>query len=217
MNFYGQNQGNRQVINYLLAAQRNCGTRSVRQNPLVCCNDPVINRPQPPTFNPEPQPQPKPQPFEPEQPEEIPPEVTTQRTTTTTQRTTRKTPQTTQRTTVQPFIPDSSSQLIDEKCQDPNGLEGVCKNIKECPAILNEFISKNKDPAYVQYIQKSNGKCRNIQPNICCPDENRSVQPENPSPSSSTITGRLLTLEEGCGFSNQTHNRVVGGVTAKKG
>lgn len=177
------------------------------RNPLVCCNDPIINRPQPSPFNPEPQPQPQPQPFEPEEPEEIPPEVIT----TTTRRTTPTTP----RTTTKPFIPDSSSQLTDESCRDPNGLEGVCKNIKECPAILNEFLTKNKDPAYVQYIQKSNAKCRNIQPNICCPHENRSNQPDTSS--IPQISGRLLSVEEGCGFSNATHNRVVGGQTAKKG
>lgn len=38
----------------------------------------------------------------------------------------------------------------------------------------------------------------------------------SPNPSSD-ITPRLLTVEEGCGFSNATHKRIVGGDPAKPG
>lgn len=58
VNYYGQNPNHPTVINFLLTAQRNCGTRSIQQNPLVCCLDSgYYNRPQP-----KPQPQPQPQP-----------------------------------------------------------------------------------------------------------------------------------------------------------
>lgn len=58
VNYYGQSPNHPTVINFLLTAQRNCGTRSIQQNPLVCCLDSTYyNRPQP-----KPQPQPQPQP-----------------------------------------------------------------------------------------------------------------------------------------------------------
>lgn len=221
VNFFGQNQGNPQVINYLFTAQRNCGTRSIGRNPLVCCGNPVFNRvpqpqpqprpqPQPqPQPQPRPQPQPQPQPIPREEPEEIPPEVITPGT---------------------PLIPvtpvtpiteapiESNSRLSDISCQDPNGLDGVCKNIKECPSILSEFIAKNQDSAFVRYIKQSNVKCRNMQPFICCPFEGRSDPPTEPTVTTNpSLQGRLLTAEEGCGFSNVTRRRVVGGNTAKPG
>ncbi|XP_031626165.1 venom serine protease Bi-VSP-like isoform X2 [Contarinia nasturtii] len=207
VNYYGQNQGNPQVINYLLASQRNCGTRSIRRNPLVCCGDPVINRPQ------EPQPQPstpQPQTFNP-QPDI--PEVSTAPNTT--PRTTQTTTSTTQRTTTQFPIPDSS-RSSGESCRDPNGIEGVCMSIKECPVILNEFVAKSKDSSYVQYIKRSNENCRNIQPYICCPSENKPIIQTDASPVAQ-IQGRLLTADEGCGYTNDTTTRVVGGRPAKNG
>lgn len=221
VNFYGQNQNNPQAIQYLLISQRNCGTRSIRRNPLVCCSDPYINHPQP---FPRPQPQPvDPEPVDPDPVEEIPPEVTTSTTERTTPRTTQTTPPTTTTTTTrqttQSPIPDSTSRLTEESCRDPNGLEGVCKSIRECPTILSEFVARNKDSAYVQYIQRSNVNCRKIQPFICCPFENQPKKPSDREEASEqtdpSIQGRFLTPEEGCGFSNVTHRRIVGGQTAK--
>lgn len=58
---------------------------------------------------------------------------------------------------------------------------------------------------------------------VCCP-----IEGDDPFvPSSSTaspddttsgpLQARLLTVEDGCGFSNITHTRVIGGEPAKKG
>lgn len=51
---------------------------------------------------------------------------------------------------------------------------------------------------------------------MCCPYQpNQEITTSGPPPVS--ITSKLLTPEEGCGFSNATHNRVVNGVPAKLG
>lgn len=60
----------------------------------------------------------------------------------------------------------------DETCTDPNGLSGVCKSIKECPAILGELNAKQSDKSFVRYLKNSNEICDFIKPNVCCPDKN---------------------------------------------
>lgn len=203
MNFYGQYQNDPRAINYLLMAQRNCGTRSIRRNPLVCCNDPIINRPvqRPDMFT--------------ERPMEIPMEPSTS-----TQMIERQTlpqfptlPPTTERVTPAP-TPAPASRLNNQPCNDPkSGVKGTCQSIKECPVILNEFLSRTKDAAYIQYLKDSNKNCQNVQPYICCPLENGS---SNNAPNVS-LQGRLLTPQEGCGTSNATVRKIVGGTTAKPG
>lgn len=82
-------------------------------------------------------------------------------------------------------------------CYDPNGVEGVCRNIKQCPAILNDFmrlVPMNNEP-FLHYIRQSNAICHRLnQPIICCPLGNRVHKHFNRN-----IRGRLLTPEEGCG------------------
>lgn len=85
--------------------------------------------------------------------------------------------------------------------------KGVCKSLKECPPILSVFLMKgNKDPAYVEYIKRSNENCRKIQPFICCPLEDKPINPmtettEPPKKTDVNIQGRLLMPNEGCGYS----------------
>uniref|UniRef100_A0A1B0CAP3 CLIP domain-containing serine protease n=1 Tax=Lutzomyia longipalpis TaxID=7200 RepID=A0A1B0CAP3_LUTLO len=115
--------------------------------------------------------------------------------------------------------------LTDSNCKDPAGNSGVCVNIKECQPVLNDFLARQNDPNYVRYIQQSNANCNYVQPNICCPKSMMTVTTAPPviptSPTSRPIQPsgpiHLLTPEEGCGFSNKTHNRVVGGVDAELG
>lgn len=234
--YYGQSQGNRQVINYLLATQRNCGNRRIGNNPIVCCDNPVINPTQSP-YQPQPQPQPvttqspyQPQPeFPPEEPVPQPP-VTQRPTQPPTTRWT--TPQT---TTVAPTS-ETDSRAAGKSCNDPNGEPGTCTNIKECPSVLNKFIESSSDPRYIRFIKISNSICDNIQPYICCPYEKtngetstsetilpnepvETVEPikHNESPNGNSIQGRLLTPEEGCGYSYNTSTRIVNGKPAKLG
>jgi hypothetical protein len=72
---------------------------------------------------------------------------------------------------------------------------------------LDQLKTKSQDPDFKQYIQKSNGACQYATRTVCCP---------SPGPA---IGGKahLFSPEEGCGFSNVTHPKVVGGVPAKKG
>lgn len=214
----------------MLIAQRNCGTRTIQQNPLVCCLDPVYYRP--PVYPPQPT-----QPTQTTQPIYRPVTQPTKQTIyrpdppTTPQPTPRPTPKTTFQPTVEPppEIPptntntntDSNPTLNKKSCQDPNGIDGVCKSLKECPAILSEFLVKNKDTAYIEYIKRSNVKCRKIQPFICCPLEEKSIKPPGttkpPQKPELNLQGRLLTPEEGCGFSAVKNTKIVGGQTAKVG
>lgn len=192
-------------------AQRNCGIRSVRRNPLVCCNDPIINRPpRPDRFTEEPNP------FT-ETPEEFPQELSTITIDIYDELTTEPTTSTTSTTTVPSTMPSTSaptSRLNNQPCNDPSGVKGTCKNIKQCPVILNEFLSRSKDTAYIQYLRESNTKCESVQPYICCPLENGPSTDESPNVN---LRGRLLTPEEGCGVSNTTVRKIVGGQTAKPG
>lgn len=98
-----------------------------------------------------------------------------------------------------------SWDISERACSDPNDFEGFCKSIKHCPVVLNEFIAKSNDSAYIEYIQQSNSKCDNIKPFICCPSDGKTKQI-----SDDDIRGRLLTPAEGCGFSNQNNRLRIG-------
>lgn len=110
--FYNANRGNSEAINTLVQSQKNCGSRSINREPIVCCGS-------------------------------------TQ----------------TQATTVAPQTKSGTG------CNDPNGVAGQCTEIRQCPVILNEFISRQSDPQYVRYIQNSNARCNNIGQSICCPPQ----------------------------------------------
>lgn len=202
VNFYGQYQDDPRAINYLLIAQRNCGTRSIRRNPLVCCNDPIINRP--PS---------RPDPFTEQQPTRFTEAPTEYPTDTTIFIDLSSDEVTTEGTTTLPSSTDASSRLNNQPCNDPSGVKGTCKNIKQCPVILNEFLSRSKDTAYIRYLRESNTKCQSVQPYICCPLENSSSS----DASNVNLRGRLLTPEQGCGTSNTTVRKIVGGSPAKPG
>jgi Trypsin/Regulatory CLIP domain of proteinases len=122
-------------------------------------------------------------------------------------------------------------------CNDPLGTPGVCKSIRQCPVILAEFSARQSDPAFTSYIQKSNANCKYVKPNVCCtstapvipatapatppptaaPTQAPTQAPtEAPRPTVYDGSARLITPDEGCGFSNVTHNKVVGGVPAVK-
>lgn len=110
----------------------------------------------------------------------------------------------------------SSHHITDEKerrCADPDRLEGVCKSIKQCPAVLNEFLARSNESDYIGFLRQSNVNCDNIKPFICCPNDGRKINlPEN------NFHGRLLTPDEGCGFSNKNIRiKFGGGHSAKVG
>ena len=99
--------------------------------------------------------------------------------------------------------------------------------MKQCPSVLNTFIQRQKDPEYIKFIRQSNANCNYASQAVCCPrDQPQQPQPQPPpqpqvdeTPVARPNSGaaRLLTTAEGCGVSKVPHNRVVGGVPAKKG
>lgn len=225
VNYYGSSPNHPTVINFLLAAQRNCGTRRIQQNPLVCCIDPYYGPQQYTTVQPT---------YQPIVQSTQPPIYQPTTRATVQPFTAPVTPPVTETTPAQPIQPiteveippatTTSAPIVNEKlCQDPNGIHGVCKSLKECPSVLNEFLVRNKDTAYVQYIKQSNEKCRKIQPFICCPTE----EPTSTVPPVQTTVrttskplgpqGRLLLPSEGCGFTKVKTTKIVGGQTAKIG
>jgi hypothetical protein len=90
---------------------------------------------------------------------------------------------------------------------------------------------RKNDPQYVQYIRQSNALCNYASQAVCCPNDGATpsppvtsapviTEPATQSPVTQAPTGlssRLISREEGCGISKVPHNRVVGGVPAKKG
>lgn len=130
-------------------------------------------------------------------------------------------------------------------CNTPDGYGGYCignvadftlidlarstkwiiTGVKQCPSVLQTFIQRQKDPEYIKYIRQSNANCNYQAQAICCPTDAPpagETQPTPPPPSPITRPdsgGRnaLLLTTEGCGVSKVPHNRVVGGVPAKKG
>ncbi|XP_040158699.1 uncharacterized protein LOC120897712 [Anopheles arabiensis] len=150
-------------------------------------------------------------------------------------------------TTSSPFVevttapPTTLAPLRTADCIGPDNREGYCINIRSCPDVLNEFVQRQRDPQYVQYIRQSNAVCNYIQPNVCCPLQKSAPPapptvpptapptapppppppppapvtqaPPAPAPSSGPV--ELLTPETGCGYSTVQHNRVVGGVPAE--
>ena len=101
--------------------------------------------------------------------------------------------------------------------------------VKQCPTVLADFIKRQKDPEYIQYIRQSNANCNYASQAVCCPFQRTSNEPvvtQPPPPfvtetpvaqPDSEVESRLLLPSEGCGISTVPHNRVVGGVPAKKG
>lgn len=106
-------------------------------------------------------------------------------------------------------------------------------DVKQCPPILEAYSKRKNDPEYVKYIRQSNANCNYASQAVCCTDEEASppTQPTTPSTTAAPVEIvtpspevpdtssplRLLLPSEGCGISKVPHNRVVGGVPAKKG
>lgn len=110
-------------------------------------------------------------------------------------------------------VPRSSFSPSSQPCRDPMGVAGVCRNLKDCPVILSEFMAKNKnpDPAFINYMKQSTTRCQGGN-NVCCPMLTKSA----PAPRFG-FQGRLLTPEEGCGSPNSTVRKIVGGTSARPG
>lgn len=80
---------------------------------------------------------------------------------------------------------------------------------------MDQYAARRGDQELIRFIRASNKNCNYAETVVCCPDTDESVKP-SPTTSAPSLPPRLLTPVEGCGFSNASHNRVVGGVDAQK-
>lgn len=88
-------------------------------------------------------------------------------------------------------------------CRDPNGVEGVCRYVKQCPIILKDFVRlvQQRDESYIRYIRQSNAICSTIDnPIICCPMKRRAGSSYWNDMIAKTVPGKLPTPDEGCGM-----------------
>lgn len=197
LSLYERNRRDYQVINIhvIEIARRNCGSRQYGDSPIVCCQDPIIIIQYPTQSS-----------FQPQSKKPIIKPIP-------------------HSPVVRPPTYDTNVQPTGKFCRDPNGSNGVCMNIKECPSVLNEFVARFDDLEYIEFIKRSNRYCDNIRPFICCPDEGKSeeflnrkpVGVANGSNTPNKFQGRFLTPEEGCGYSNASHLRIGGPHKAVEG
>lgn len=85
--------------------------------------------------------------------------------------------------------------------------------LKNCPYLLDQYAARRGDQQLIQFLRDSNKLCNYVETAVCCPSKSGSVVPK-PTQAPS-LPAKLLVPGEGCGFSNATHNRVVGGVDAQ--
>lgn len=122
----------------------------------------------------------------------------------------------------QTVIPMQSSP----SCIDPNGEVGKCINIRNCSAIVGE-ISKSKviHEEFKSYILESKSICNRLVENniqdvhhVCCPSrETAQLRLLDDIDGSNTYEFPFLLPETGCGYSNISHGRIIGGEPAEFG
>uniref|UniRef100_A0A336KGF2 CSON007431 protein n=1 Tax=Culicoides sonorensis TaxID=179676 RepID=A0A336KGF2_CULSO len=101
----------------------------------------------------------------------------------------------------------------DFDCKGPDSVPGTCTPLRNCPYLLDQYAARRGDQQLIQFIRASNKNCNYAETAVCCPSKSSST-PESNTPAPS-VAPRLLTPDTGCGFSNASHNRVVGGADAQ--
>ncbi|KAG8283308.1 serine-type endopeptidase activity protein [Homalodisca vitripennis] len=114
---------------------------------------------------------------------------------------------------------------IGEKCQTPNLEAGECRNIKNCPVLL-EYVRQSVAPTST-FLRDSNCGFEGLDALVCCPELSSRLTPwenggtnRNRSTSttrrpSSNSPSRISGNE--CGRSNLQIDRIVGGTTVALG
>lgn len=117
------------------------------------------------------------------------------------------------------FNAPQQNGIMTNRCRTPNGIEGVCKDMKYCPSVQRDYYAlRQRNDEYLRYMRQSSIAChQKLRPIICCP-----LRTNNPVENSSLednviksraqksfgvkkqminqIRGRLLSPEEGCGL-----------------
>lgn len=96
----------------------------------------------------------------------------------------------------------------DQKCTTPDQQLGVCINIRNCQPLLT--LLQTEGVAAGDFLRQSVCKFDNYDPIVCCPEKRGREEPIE-----ETVYGPLLPPY--CGFSNMSHNKVVGGIPARLG
>lgn len=210
---------------YVLALHRACGTRNINGDPVVCCSKPLRDVESPitevttisfptdsrPSFV---QPVTSRNTRKPQDKNPFLPSVTTSQSTTE-----RLTEITTQKTTTPRAV--MSSTVIESKgsfCRGPDYREGECIALEQCQELLDMLIAKQKDVSFANFLRASNEFCGGSGTNVCCPvTESTTVAIQGRLVNTNEIPLRLPTEEEGCGYVNAAHKKIVGGQVSKKG
>lgn len=194
--------------------QRACGTRSVANDPIICCEEAYNNYYRQPQTTPNPNPftQPPTQP-----PTEPPPPPTQPPTQPPTPPTQPPLPPT------QPPLPPTeppTSPLVDNRgsnCQGPDLRPGNCVDIRNCQELYNALTNNPQDGNLKSSLRQSNEICRNngyvTGSSVCCPN----IAGPNPTPRTNG-NGRVSLNGQECGLSSVfDFRKVVGGEPAKLG
>uniref|UniRef100_A0A348G5Y4 CLIP domain-containing serine protease n=1 Tax=Odontomachus monticola TaxID=613454 RepID=A0A348G5Y4_ODOMO len=113
------------------------------------------------------------------------------------------------------LIPTTQSQ---DTCQNPQGQQGICINIRKCSSLLNLLQSNPQDPQVGNYLRSSVCGYEGIDPLVCCPRDGGTGEDVDRGSRQEIVTtqyGPLYPPE--CGYSNVTLRRIVGGEPALLG
>lgn len=59
-------------------------------------------------------------------------------------------------------------EYVQRECKTPNYEDGECIKIQDCPILYNKLSIRNKSPATVEFLQKSQCGVVNESPLVCC-------------------------------------------------
>lgn len=117
------------------------------------------------------------------------------------------------------YLLNSNSDLyVTDTCQNPQGQQGICINIRKCSSLLNLLQSNPQDPQVGNYLRSSVCGYEGTDPLVCCPRDGGTGEDVDRGSRQEIVTtqyGPLYPPE--CGYSNVTLRRIVGGEPALLG
>ncbi|XP_050544588.1 venom protease-like isoform X3 [Daktulosphaira vitifoliae] len=92
-------------------------------------------------------------------------------------------------------------------CINPNNENGICLNIKQCPALLSILQNNRKNNTAIAFLRSSMCGNEGRDPKVCCP--------RNPVSFGGSVTSSKLPSQSTCGVSYGNVNKIVGGWPAE--
>lgn len=116
--------------------------------------------------------------------------------------------------------------LVGDSCTTPNSEVGQCRNVKNCPSLL-EYVKDNEESA-LAFLRKSNCGFLGLDPLVCCPElsspatieDGSSVGKKNSTNGNSEEPSEEIpdrSINQQCGKNILSLDRIVGGDPAKLG